>query len=159
MKKILYMLLCIFMLVGCTHQTGGNESLKIENGIYKYGVSQDYSYEFEILENSILITFINISDNNIENGTVGNATIKEIGNNFYYASLNEEDNWKVPYFIFKLSEGNLYAFSLDRYLVDNGHMFGCADAVCTEDMIPTVELLEEYDEWNQEKYICIKKEE
>ncbi|MBQ9987118.1 MAG: hypothetical protein IJP28_01940, partial [Erysipelotrichales bacterium] len=24
MKKILYMLLCLFLLVGCTHQTGGN---------------------------------------------------------------------------------------------------------------------------------------
>ena len=29
MKKILYMLLCLFLLVGCTHQTGGNEKEEI----------------------------------------------------------------------------------------------------------------------------------
>ena len=157
MRKIIYVLLCILLLVGCTHQSVGNESLKMENGLYKYGVSEDYSFEFEILENNIIITFISISDNNIETRTVGNATIKEIGNNFYYASLNEEDNWKVPYFIFKVTDNNLYAFTLDRYLIDNGHIYGCADAVCSEDLIPTVELLEKYDEWNQEKYICTRK--
>lgn len=158
MKKILYMLLCLFLLVGCTHQTGGNESLKIESGIYEYYISENISYEFEILENNIVITLIFISDDH-ETRTIGKATIKEIGNNFYYASLNEKDNWKVPYFIFKVTNNDLYAFTLDQYLSDNGHIYGCADAVCTEDMIPSLELLDEYDEWYQEKYICIKKEE
>ena len=163
MKKILYMLLCVLMLVGCTHQTDGNT---ISDGKYigdKNIIGTGY-YILEIENDFFSYYFVEKENEKKHFEGTGNITWivnNDYVNNVYKMSFDEEykKDYGNPIYIFDEGD-NLYLAPVCKVIgnsspgdsrcgVDSHYLF-------TEEELPTNEYLQKYDPRNR---MILKKEE
>ena len=132
MKKILYMLLCIFMLIGCTQQTGGNtgsSSTTTSNTdpvVTTASINQEVTDDLTNYEMKLGYLGFDCSNSDIKIYNINNnsgryfkITLNPDGNHWVSLNFSVGDGTAAYFGSFKLIEDNVFSVEFEDFLEEH----------------------------------------